>query len=155
MYKRSRVNINAEPRSTFTLVFLWLHSAAAVLVDKTTIFLRCELNSLSCKVCNKNCVDGRLVTNIIYVRPMFGSVSVNKRVLQQIYQRHPTTFFCKRTLRRSKYFPEISKARERLNLFVLSYKSSNIFRGFFTVTFLQFSRVVFFTFPFPNYLDYN
>lgn len=136
----------------------WLSSdfTAAVLVDKNKIFfLRWELNSLSCKVCKKNCVHGRLVTNIIYVRPMFGNVNVNKRALQQIYQRHPTTFFCKRTLRRSKYFPEISKARERLNLFVLSYKSSNIFRGFFTVTFLQFSRVVFFTFPFPSYLDCN
>ena len=35
---------------------------AAVLVDKNKIFLRCELNSLSRKVCKKNCVGARLVT---------------------------------------------------------------------------------------------
>ena len=42
----------------------WFSSdfTAAVLVDMNKIFLlRCELNSLSCKVCKKNCVDGRLV----------------------------------------------------------------------------------------------
>ena len=60
MYKRSRVNINAEPRSTFTLFFS--NFTAAVLVDKNKIFLRCELNSLSRKVCKKNCVGARLVT---------------------------------------------------------------------------------------------
>ena len=42
----------------------WVFSnlTAAVLVDKNKIFLRCELNSLSRKVCKKNCVGARLVT---------------------------------------------------------------------------------------------
>ena len=43
----------------------WFSSdfTAAVLVDKKKIFpLRGELNSLSCKVCERNCFDGRLVT---------------------------------------------------------------------------------------------
>lgn len=42
----------------------WFFSnfTVAVLVDKNKIFLRCELNSLSCTVCKKNCVGGRLVT---------------------------------------------------------------------------------------------
>ena len=61
MYKRSRVNIILN----LAQLLHWFSSdfTAALLVDNNKIFpLRGELNSLSCKVCEKNCFDGRLIT---------------------------------------------------------------------------------------------
>lgn len=54
-----------------------------------------------------------------------------------IEQAHPAPFFCKITFRRSKYFLEISKARERL--MTVASKTFGVF-------FLRFSGVVFFPF---------
>ena len=61
----------------------WFSSdfTAAILVDKNKIFLRCELNSLSCKVCKKNCVDGG-TQRLFSVKELYEGANIFLRFLK-------------------------------------------------------------------------
>ena len=69
--------------------------------------------------------------------------TVHKRSISQ-WQGHPTTAFCKISVRRSKYCPNVSIPWGRLRIFRWPFHSSTIlFRGSLPNNFLRFSEVEF------------
>ena len=72
-----------------------------------------------------------------------------QQLIKTIFQGHPSTVFCKISVRISKYRLKFSTAPERLNTSRKPLHSTRIFEGFVSTS-LVFSEVVFLTFISPN-----